>query len=87
MSSRNGDKARFGKQKKRKMANRLKVRALREDLKAPASETAVQGPGGEAAQDEHHGVLGSAAKTLGSTLGALAAKVKGVAEHHPAPAE
>ncbi len=77
MSARNGDKARFGAQRKRKAAQRIKIRALREELKKPA----------EAPQEEHHGALNSAAEAIGSALGSLAAKAKQLTHHEPAPAQ
>lgn len=91
MSARNGDKARFGKQKKRRMTQRLKVRALREELKSvvPADGTVVEAPRAEQEvqpQGEHHSALGSAAQSIGSVLGSFAAKVKGVSHSEPAAA-
>jgi len=61
MSARNGDKARFGKQRKRKMAHRARTRDLREGLPQPVpvtSEASTQAGRKEdasagAAQDEH----------------------------------
>ncbi len=84
MSARNGDKARFGKQRKRKMAHRARTQELREGLKpvvAPAGAEHGEGAG------EHHGVLGSAAGAIGSVIGTIAAKVKHVAHPEPAAAE
>ena len=92
MSARNGDKARFGKQRKRKMAHRARTQELREGLKANASGTAAAENTTAAGQHEedklhdgHHGPLDTAAGAIGSALGTLAAKVKGVKASEPAP--
>lgn len=100
MSARNGDKARFGKQRKRKMAHRARTQELRAGLTAPVAEIPAMQPSGQPEVIEHqptaterdsheHNVLGSAAQTVGSAIGTLAAKVKGVSskEHEPAHAE
>jgi len=86
MSARNGDKARFGKQRKRKMAHRARTQELREGLKPVAAGAAVA-EGAETAHGEHHGVLDSAAGALGSVIGSVAAKVKHVTKPEPATAE
>ena len=111
MSARNGDKARFGKQRKRKMAHRARTRDLREslvpgapsgaeavptaqapvekkpeqDTTAPATRTETHSS--ESHGHEHAGALGSAAGAIGSVLGTLAAKVRGVKEPEPAHAD
>lgn len=88
MSARNGDKARFGKQRKRKMAHRARTHELREGLKAGASGTGVVEHTTAAGQHEegklhdgHHGPLDTAAVAIGSE------KVKGVTVSEPAEAK
>ncbi len=83
MSARNGDKARFGKQRKRKMAHRARTQELREGLK-PA---AVAGEPQAENHAEKHGVLDSAAGAIGSVIGSIAATVKDVVKPEPVTAE
>ncbi|MDQ6676081.1 MAG: hypothetical protein M3Z09_02155 [Acidobacteriota bacterium] len=94
MSARNGDKARFGKQRKRKMAHRARTRDLRESIKPEEPAAALnaeppqppeQNPASHATGQ--HGVLGSTAHAIGSVLGSLAAKAKLGTDQEPAPAE
>ena len=94
MSARNGDKARFGKQRKRKMAHRARTHELREGLKANASGTVPATHLTAAGQHEegklhdgHHGPLDTAAWTSGSALGNLAANVKSVKAPEPVAAK
>jgi len=84
MSARNGDKARFGKQRKRKMAHRARTQELREGLKAGVVPGAA--PGAEASHGEHHRV-DSAAGAMGSAPGTIATKVTHAEKPEPAHAE
>lgn len=63
MSARNGDKSRFGRQRKQKIARRVVLRALRTPDPAPA---------GTVAGSEPVGALASAARLVGSALGTIA---------------
>jgi hypothetical protein len=64
MSARNGDKSRFGRMRKQKVARRARTRELK----------AAMAPQGDA--EKETGVLGDAAKAIGSALGTIAAKTK-----------
>jgi hypothetical protein len=94
MSARNGDKARFGKQRKRKMAHRARTQELREGLKAavpgaaPVNHLTAAGQHEEGKlHDGHHGPLDTAAGATGSVPENLSPKVTSVKTPEPATAE
>jgi hypothetical protein len=68
MSARNGDKSRFGRQRKQKIARRLELRGLKAALVAPPAT-------GEAPSDAEakpKSGLAGVAHAIGSALGTLA---------------
>jgi hypothetical protein len=74
MSARNGDKSRFGRQRKQKIRRRVELRALRPQ-KPVAGEAAAPGSQPESGTGpESEGVLTGAARIIGSALGTIAAE-------------
>ena len=63
MSARNGDKARFHRRRKEKIHRRFHALQLRHETSA-----------NDASHEHSNGVLESVARTIGETLGTIAAK-------------